>query len=49
MTSTVPVLLITGTVYQAHGATHLVLAHVVERRAELERYRDAVPGESSTR
>ncbi|MEY2426412.1 MAG: hypothetical protein QOI61_1984 [Actinomycetota bacterium] len=29
---------------QAHGATHLVLAHVVEDRVELERYRDAIPG-----
>jgi len=30
--------------YQAHGATHLVLARVLEDRAELDRYRAAVPG-----
>lgn len=30
--------------YQPHGATHLVLARVVEDRAELDRYRRAVPG-----
>ncbi len=29
--------------YQRHGATHLVLAHVLEDRAEKVRYRDAVP------
>ena len=30
--------------YQAHGATHLILARVPEDRAELDRYRAAVPG-----
>ncbi len=30
--------------YQAHGATHLILAGVLEDRAELDRYRAAVPG-----
>ena len=30
--------------YKAHGATHLVLARVIEDRAELSRYRAAIPG-----
>jgi adenylylsulfate kinase len=30
--------------YRAHGATRLVLAHVLEDRTEMERYRKAVPG-----
>jgi hypothetical protein len=30
--------------YQAHGATHLILARVQKDRAELDRYRSAVPG-----
>ncbi len=30
--------------YRAHGATHLVLAHVLEDGTEKERYRAAVPG-----
>jgi adenylylsulfate kinase len=30
--------------YQAHGATHLILARVLEDREELDRYRAAVPG-----
>jgi hypothetical protein len=30
--------------YQAHGATHLVLARVQKDRAELSRYEDAIPG-----
>ena len=34
--------------YQAHGATHLVLAHVLEDAAELDRYRAAVPGAEIT-
>jgi hypothetical protein len=34
--------------YQAHGATHLVLAHVLEDRAELDRYRAAVPAADVT-
>jgi len=39
----------TGTpVYQAHGATHLILARRLEDRAELDRYRAAVPGAEIT-
>ena len=34
--------------YQAHGATHLILARVLEDRAELDRYRAAVPGAEIT-
>lgn len=34
--------------WSAHGATRLVLAGVVERRATLDRYRDAVPGADIT-
>jgi hypothetical protein len=34
--------------YQAHGSTHLVLARVLEDRAELDRYRSAVPGAAIT-
>ncbi|HVM52183.1 MAG TPA: hypothetical protein VM262_03210 [Acidimicrobiales bacterium] len=34
--------------YRAHGATHLVLAHVLEDGTELDRYRDAVPGADIT-
>lgn len=34
--------------YQAHGATHLILARVLEDRAELNRYRAAVPGAEIT-
>jgi len=34
--------------YQAHGATHLILARVMEDRAELDRYRAAVPGAEIT-
>ena len=30
--------------YQAHGATHLILARVLEDRADLDRFRAAVPG-----
>jgi hypothetical protein len=30
--------------YLARGTTHLVLARVLQRRSDLERYRDAVPG-----
>jgi len=30
--------------YEAHGATRLVLARVVEDRTELDRYRAAIPG-----
>jgi len=30
--------------YQAHGAPHLILARVLGDRAELDRYRAAVPG-----
>lgn len=30
--------------YRSHGATHLILARVPEDRAELDRYRAAVPG-----
>jgi hypothetical protein len=30
--------------YKAHGATHLVLAHVLEDGAEKQRYLAAVPG-----
>jgi adenylylsulfate kinase len=30
--------------YRAHGATHLILARVLEDRGELARYRAAVPG-----
>jgi adenylylsulfate kinase len=31
-------------IYAAHGATRLVLAHVLEERAELQRYAEAIPG-----
>jgi len=34
--------------YQAHGATHLILARVLEDRAELDRYCIAVPGAEIT-
>jgi hypothetical protein len=34
--------------YQAHGATRLVLARVLEDRGELDRYRAAVPGAEIT-
>lgn len=34
--------------YRAHGATRLVLARVLEDRAELARYRAAVPGAQIT-
>jgi hypothetical protein len=34
--------------YQAHGATHLILARVLEDRSELDRYRSAVPGAEIT-
>ena len=34
--------------YRAHGATHLVLAHVLEDRTERDRYRAAVPGAELT-
>jgi adenylylsulfate kinase len=34
--------------YLAHGATHLILARVLEDRAELDRYREAVPGAEIT-
>lgn len=34
--------------YQTHGATHLVLARVLENRDELDRYRTAVPGAEIT-
>lgn len=34
--------------YRAHGATHLVVARVLEDRAELDRYRSAVPGAEIT-
>jgi len=34
--------------YQAHGTTHLILARVLEDRAELDRYREAVPGAEIT-
>ena len=34
--------------YQAHGATHLILARVLEDRGELERYRTAVPDAAIT-
>jgi len=34
--------------YQAHGVTHLVLAHVLEDGSELDRYRAAVPGADIT-
>ena len=34
--------------YAAHGATHLVLARVLEARSELDRYRAAVPGADIT-
>ena len=34
--------------YQAHGATHLILARVLEDRAELDCYRAAVPGAEIT-
>jgi predicted ABC-type ATPase len=30
--------------YQAHGATHLILAGVLQDRSELMRFREAVPG-----
>lgn len=30
--------------YKAHGATHLVLAHVLEAATEKQRYLEAVPG-----
>ena len=35
-------------VYVAHGATHLVLAHVLEDGEELDRYRAAIPGADIT-
>lgn len=34
--------------YHSHGATHLILARVLEDRAELDRYRTAVPGAEIT-
>lgn len=34
--------------YRAHGVTHLILARVLEDRAELARYRAAVPGAEIT-
>jgi hypothetical protein len=34
--------------YRAHGATHLILARVLEDRGELARYRVAVPGADIT-
>ena len=34
--------------YQSHGATHLVLARVQTDRAELDRYRAAIPGAEIT-
>ena len=34
--------------YRAHGATHLILARVLEDRTELVRYRAAVPGADVT-
>jgi predicted ABC-type ATPase len=34
--------------YRSHGATRLILARVLEDRAELERYRAAVPGAEIT-
>ena len=34
--------------YQAHGATHLILARVLEDRADLDRFRAAVPGADIT-
>src|ERR1700730_9751955 len=34
--------------YRAHGAAHLVLARVLEDRADLPRYCDAVPGAQVT-
>ena len=34
--------------YRAHGATHLVLAHVLEDGTERDRYRAAVPGAELT-
>lgn len=34
--------------YQCHGATHLVLARVQKDRAELDRYRVAIPGAEIT-
>jgi hypothetical protein len=34
--------------YRAHGATHLILARVLEDRAELDRFRAAVPGANIT-
>jgi adenylylsulfate kinase len=34
--------------YQAHGATHLIVAGVLEDRSELDRYRTAVPGAEIT-
>jgi hypothetical protein len=35
-------------IYQFHGATHLVLARVQADRAELDRYRAAIPGAEIT-
>jgi hypothetical protein len=34
--------------YRAHGATHLILARVLEDRADLDRFRAAVPGANIT-
>ena len=34
--------------YRAHGATHLILARVLEDGGELARYRAAVPGAQIT-
>lgn len=34
--------------YAAHGATHLVLAHVLEDHTELDRYRAAIPSADIT-
>ena len=34
--------------YQAHGATHLILARVQKARSEFDRYRSAIPGAEIT-